>query len=124
MNLREMRFARIEGTEVMVQVHSPSEAKSAIKELRHRKKELNVLKKRMKRAQVSAARDEARYAREQAAQARRKGLSAALSRISRAFRNRKPQSNLAAIDREIEKTDEILHNIDSCIVQLEGKLLT
>ncbi len=123
MHLREMRFARIEGTEVMVQVHSAAEARSAIRELRHKKKELNVLRRRMKRAQQTAARAHERHAREAAAAARRKGLVATLRRISRAFRSSKPEADLQALERDLEQTDEILHNIDSCIVQLEGKLL-
>ena len=40
MQLTPMRFTMIEGTEVTVKVNSPSEAKTAIKELRHRKKEV------------------------------------------------------------------------------------
>ncbi len=47
MQLREMRYARIEGTEVLVEVKSPAEAKAAIKELKHKKKEIALLKKRM-----------------------------------------------------------------------------
>ncbi len=123
MNLREMRFARIEGTEVLVQVHSAAEARTAIRELKHKKKELNILRRRLKKAQQTEARAHERRTREAAAQARRKGIVATLRRISGAFRNSKPQADLQAIERDIDQTDEILHNIDSCIVQLEGKLL-
>jgi HEPN domain-containing protein len=119
-----MRFARIEGTEVMVQVHSAAEARTAIKELRHKKKELGLLKRRMLKEQRSASRMLERDARQRAHQARKKGLVAALKRVSRVFRTHKPLRDLEAIERDLEHTEEILHNIDSCIVQIEGKLLT
>jgi hypothetical protein len=48
---------------------------------------------------------------------------AALKRVSRVFRAKAPQRDLEAIGRDLEHTDEILHNIDSCIIQIEGKLL-
>ena len=54
MQLRPMKYAKIEGTEVMVHVTTPFEAKAAIKELRHRKKELGLLKKRLLRQQRDA----------------------------------------------------------------------
>ena len=45
MQLRDMQFAKITGTEVTVKVSSAAEAKSAIKELRHKKKEVGLLKR-------------------------------------------------------------------------------
>jgi hypothetical protein len=123
MQLREMRFAKIEGTEVMVSVQSAAEAKTAIKELKHKKKELNLLKKRMAKEQTSARRTIDREERERARQARQKGVLSALKRVSRVFRSNKPDRDLEAIERDLELTDEILHNIESCIIQIEGKLL-
>ena len=123
MQLREMRFAKIEGTEVMVSVQSASEAKTAIRELRHKKKELNLLKKRMLKEQTSVRRAVDREDRERTRQARQKGVLSVLKRVSRVFRSSKPGRDLEAIERDLEHTDEILHNIDSCIIQIEGKLL-
>ena len=124
MQLREMRFARIEGTEVMVSVQSAVEAKTAIKELRHKKKELGLLRRRMIKEQSATRRALARDERERARQARSKGVLATLKRVSRVFRSKRPERDLEAIARDLEHTDEILHNIDSCIIQIEGKLLT
>lgn len=124
MQLREMRFARIEATEVIVSVTSAEEAKAAIKELRHKKKEINLLKRRMQKEQARAKRAVAREERERSRAASRRGIVGTLKRVSNAFRSKKPERDLAAIEREIETAEEILHNLDSCIIQIEGKLLT
>ncbi|MCC7251330.1 hypothetical protein [Hyphomicrobium sp.] len=123
MQLREMRFARIDGTEVLVEVKSEKEARTAIKELRHKKKELALLKRRIMRQEVRARRTIERAEDAAEREARRRGLFATLRRVSRAFRSREPLPDLDAIRRDLDKTDDILHNIDSCIVQLEGRLL-
>lgn len=123
MQLREMRFARIDGTEVLVEVKSEKEARTAIKELRHKKKELALLKRRIARQELRARRTIDRAEEAAAREARRQGLFATLRRVSRAFRRRDPLPDLDAIQRDLDKTDEILHNIDSCIIQLEGRLL-
>jgi hypothetical protein len=118
-----MRFAKIEGTEVMVSVQSAAEAKSAIKELRHKKKEIGLLKKRMQKEQTAARRAIDRAEKEQARLARQRGVISSLKRVSRIFRSNKPERDLDAIQSDLDRTDEILHNIESCIIQLEGKLL-
>jgi hypothetical protein len=123
MQLREMRFARIDGTEVLVEVKSATEAKAAIKELRHKKKELALLKRRIARQEVRARRTVERAEETALRESRRRGLFATLRRVSRVFRKRAPLPDLAAIERDLENTDEIIHNIESCIVQLEGRLL-
>lgn len=123
MQLREMRFARIDGTEVLVEVQSDKEARTAIKELRHKKKELALLKRRIAKQEQRARRTIERAEDTAAREARRRGLFATLRRVSRVFRSREALPDLDAIQRDIEKTDEIIHNIDSCIIQLEGRLL-
>jgi hypothetical protein len=123
MQLREMRFARIDGTEVLVEVKSEQEAKSAIKELRHKKKELALLKRRIVKQEVRARRTIERAEEAADREARKRGLFATLRRVSRVFRKGDALPDLDSIQGEIEKTDEILHNIDSCIIQLEGRLL-
>jgi len=123
MQLREMRFARIDGTEVLVEVNSATEAKAAIKELRHKKKELALLKRRIASQELRARRTVARAEEAARREARRRGLFAALRRISRVFTRKKTLPDLNGIRRDLEKTEEILHNIESCIVQLEGRLL-
>jgi hypothetical protein len=124
MQLREMRYARIEGIEVMVQVHSADEAKAAIKELKHKKKELGLIKKRLLRQQRSARSALEKVDRAHSRSSRKGGLTGLVSRISRTVKSREPLGDLASIEAEISRTEEILHNIDSCIIQLEGRLLT
>lgn len=123
MQLREMRFARIDGTEVLVEVKSETEAKTAIKELRHKKKELALLKRRIAKQELRARRTIERAEEAAEREARRRGLFATLRRVSRAFTKKDTLPDLDAIQRDLEKTDEILHNIESCIIQLEGRLL-
>jgi len=118
-----MRFARIDGTEVLVEVKSATEAKAAIKELRHKKKELALLKRRITSQELRARRTVARAEDAAKREARRRGLFAALRRISRVFTRKKALPDLNGIRRDLEKTEEILHNIESCIIQLEGRLL-
>jgi len=118
-----MRFARIDGTEVLVEVKSATEAKAAIKELRHKKKELALLKRRITSQELRARRTVARAEDAARREARRRGLFAALRRISRVFIRKKALPDLNGIRRDLEKTEEILHNIESCIIQLEGRLL-
>lgn len=123
MQLREMRFAKIDGTEVLVEVKSEQEARSAIKELRHKKKELALLKRRIAKQEARARRTIERAEEAAEREARKRGLFATLRRVSRVFRKGDALPDLDSIQGEIEKTDEILHNIDSCIIQLEGRLL-
>jgi hypothetical protein len=118
-----MRFARIDGTEVLVEVKSETEAKAAIKELKHKKKELALLKRRIAKQETRARRTLERAEEAAEREARKRGLFATLRRVSRAFSKGEALPDLGAIERDLEKTDEILHNIDSCIVQLEGRLL-
>jgi hypothetical protein len=124
MELREMRFATIVGTEVKVKVNSAAEAKAAIKELRHKKKEVGLLKRRvaaeLKRARTLEAKAEKAAARSR----RQKGFFAALGRLSSAFSDDDHSEDVQRLEKDLGHTEEILHNIDSCIIQLEGKLLT
>lgn len=123
MQLTPMRFTTIEGTEVTVRVNSPREAKAAIKELRHRKKEVGLHRRALLRQMKAATKAEARAQREAAQRARRRGLLGSLARARSLFRSNKPLKDVEAIEQELHLMDETLHNIDVCIVQIEGKLL-
>ncbi|MDX2309080.1 MAG: hypothetical protein NW216_12635 [Hyphomicrobium sp.] len=123
MQLRDMRYATIEGTEVAVKVASPVEAKSAIKELRHKKKEIDLLKKRLAK-ELTRARARAEKAEREAERKRRQtGLFAMLRRVSTAFRSSKVGEDVPKLESDLERLEEIALNVDSCIIQLEGKLL-
>jgi hypothetical protein len=46
-----------------------------------------------------------------------------MTRVASIFRKEKPLYNLSSIEQELQQADEVLHNIDECILQIEGKLL-
>jgi hypothetical protein len=122
MQLTPMRFTTIEGTEVTVKVNSPREAKTAIKELRHRKKEVGLHRRALLRQQKAALKERARMERAAGQRSRRRGLLGSLARVASLFRSDKPH-DLESIEQELHLVDETLHNLDVCIVQIEGKLL-
>ena len=123
MKLTPMRFTTIEGTDVTVQVTSPADAKRAIKELRHRKKEVGLHRRALMRQQKAALKEQVRSERATAERARRRGVIASVTRMASVFREEKPLYDLSSIEQELQMTDEVMHNIDECILQIEGKLL-
>lgn len=123
MKLTPMRFTTIEGTDVTVQVTSSADAKRAIKELRHRKKEVGLHRRALLRQQKAALKEQAQTQRATAERARRRGVIATMSRMASLFRKEAPLYDLASIEQELQMTDEVMHNIDACILQIEGKLL-
>jgi len=123
MQLTPMRFTTVEGTEVTVKVNSPAEAKKAIRELKHRRKEVGLHRRALQRLQKAALKEQARIERANSARARRRGVLASLGRVASLFRSKKPLHDLDAIEQELHLAEETMHNIDVCIVQIEGKLL-
>ena len=124
-----MRFSKIDGTTVSVDVTSAAEAKAALKELRHKKRELKFLRGALAKQLKSAKPKRASKAKPPKSGLAtfiddvRWGLSAMVeSKPEPAKPARKP--TLAEIERELKRLDETLHNIDGCILQLQGKLLT
>lgn len=118
-----MHYAKIEGTEVSVQVNTAIEAKAAIKELRHRKKELGLLKKRLVRQQRDA---KAALDKKEATQSRKikkGGLRGMATRLSRVLRTPPQEADLAVIESDLRNMELVTHNIESCILQIEGRLL-
>jgi hypothetical protein len=123
MQLRPMTYARIEGTEVLVEVTSSFEAKSAIKELKHRKKELGLLKKRLQKS-LKANRTAVQKAEAAHDKALKKGgLKGVAARVGHAFRDKQAEDDAAAIEKDLANMDDVITNIDSCIIQIEGRLL-
>ena len=123
MQLRPMRYAKIEGTEVMVQVNTPVEAKDAIKELRHRKKELGLLKKRLVRQQRDAKTALEKKEANQNRKIKKGGLTGMATRLSRVLGSDPHGSDLATIENDLRNLEQVTHNIESCILQIEGRLL-
>ena len=126
--LSETRYVKIEGTHVSAAVDSAEEAKAAVKELRHKKREF-AHRKRLLLRQRKAAQAHANRAKKSGR--KRKGgmfstLRAAfdmLSGLSGAFSRAGTVMDLPRIERECRDTDEILHNIETVLLQLQGKLL-
>jgi len=128
MQLAPMRYVKIDGTAVAVTVASASEAKTALKELRHKKRELKFLRSALLRRQ-KAARTEPSKRRRRASFLLRlwrglRWLASALIDFATVSASERKQKSPAEIERELRRTDEVLHNIEGCILQLEGKLLT
>lgn len=127
MQLAPTRFTRIEGTEVTVAVNSSAEAKVALKELRHKKRELAHEKRLLLRQQKSQRRQQERKNRPPSLLWRifdpRKKLVRAVTAVVEVFRPKRPQRDAAEIARELRRIDEIAHGIDSCRLQIEGKLI-
>ena len=128
MQLAPMQFTKIEGTAVRVSVASAAEAKAALKELRHRKRELKFLRGAL------AKRQKARAARAKKAKAPKTGLATFLDDMrwglsaivdGGAQAGAAPrQPTPAELAAELRHLDETLHNIEGCILQLQGKLLS
>ena len=131
MQLAPMRYTKIDGTAVAVSVTSATEAKAAVKELRHKKREVQFKRKELVRRQRAL----------RPKQGSRRGRAKQTSTLSNAvdglggligglFDHATMSSgghggrDLAGIEREIRHLDELLHNIEGCILQLQGKLLT
>jgi hypothetical protein len=128
MQLAPMRFTRIDGTAVSVSVTSAAEAKAALKELRHKKRELKFLRSALARQKKSVRAKENRGRRPPSLLRRLIGgigwLIAALFERATVSKAERRTRSPAEIERELQHTDEILHNIQGCILQLEGKLLS
>ena len=128
--LAPLRFTKIEGNTVAVHVTSAGETKAAVKELRHKKRELKFLRTAL--AKQHKASKPTRTAKKSKSEKSgfdtflddmRWGIGALLdSRPEVPPAARKP--TLAEMERELRDLDTILHNIDGCILQLQGKLLS
>ena len=121
MHFSPARYISILGTEVHAAVANPVDGKIALKEIRQKKAEYG-LKRRALVYQQKKAKTAAETAGRTAAK-KQTGLIAALKRMFAKARSAKPRKTLAEIETEIQGIDEILFNLDSCKVQIEGKLL-
>ena len=128
MQLAPLRFTKIEGTSVAVSVTSAAEAKAALKELRHKKRELKFLRGALAKQQRGM-----RPTRAKKSKAPKTGLATFLDDMrwglstiveqGTAAEAAPKQPTLAQIEAEVRRLDETLHNIEGCILQLQGKLL-
>jgi hypothetical protein len=130
MQLAPMRYTRIDGTAVAVSVKSATEAKAAVKELRHKKRELKFLRAALARRQRALRpRPSGRRGRTEESVLRwvlmgvGRGL-ASLIELATVSREERRARDPAEIEREVHRLDETLHNIEGCLLQLQGKLLS
>jgi hypothetical protein len=127
MELTPTRHVKIEGTIVTARVDSADEARFAIKELKQKKREIAHLKKTLTR-EKRAAKSKSTTARNKPAPSpsffdwTRAAISALTRSGEKTAAPARPR-DLKSIERDYQKLDEIGHNIDAVIVQLEGRLL-
>ena len=128
MQLSETRFVRIEGTHVTAAVDTAEDARIAIKELRHKKRELTHLKRALIRQRKAAEAAAARAARRKRSKpkgffARTLAVFDFLAALPGAFGRAQARMDIPSLERETRRADEILHNLDTVRLQIEGKLL-
>ncbi len=131
MQLAPLRYTKIDGTAVAVSVKSATEAKAAVKELRHKKRELKFLRAELVRRHraVRPKKGGKRTRAKDASMLSRTvdglgGLIGGLFDHATLPPEERRARDPAEIEREIGRIDETLHNIEGCILQLQGKLLT
>ena len=129
MQLAPMRFVKIDGTAVSVSVTSAAEAKAAVKELRHKKRELKFLRGALAKKQKAGRAKRAKAAKSPKTGFQtflddmRWGISAIVEQGTGQAPEPKPPTQ-AAIAAEMRRLDETMHNIEGCLLQLQGKLLS
>lgn len=128
MQLAPMQFSKIEGTSVSVTVQSAAEAKVALKELRHKKRELKFLRGALVR-QRNATRGAHRKQKQEPSGVAMffddlRWALASLRHGKQTSDQARRKLTLPEVERELRGLDETLHNIDGCLLQLQGKLLT
>lgn len=128
MQLAPMRYSKIDGTSVSVSVNSAVEAKAALKELRHKKRELKFLRAALVRRLKSLPQREGGKRKAKPSLLRRtlRGIGwllGALIELATVSKEQRRAMNPNEIARDLAGIDDLLHNIDGCILQLEGKLI-
>ena len=127
MDLAPTRFTTIDGQDVSVRVNSASEAKTALKELRHKKRELNLLKRgilrerKRTRAKQTKARRPSTYW--QRLVQTKTGLLGWLMGFVRNYQARRPVRKLETLEQELQHIEDLVHKVDDCILQIEGQLI-
>lgn len=122
MRLSPSRHISILGTEVRAEVKNAADGKTALKEIKQKKNEF-ALKRRALVYQQKKAKAAAEKAEGPVSERRRTGVFAAFRRLVGKVQSRAPRRSLADLETQIQDIDEILFNLDSCKVQIEGKLL-
>ncbi|CAN0429131.1 unnamed protein product [Phaeothamnion confervicola] len=117
MQLSATRFIKIDGTSVTANVRSASEAKLAAKEVRQKKREYQHIKKGLARALKEAERRAGKGG------ARPANLLSRMRHALGVFGRATAQTSAANLAEEFVRAEEILHNLDAVLIQIQGKLL-
>jgi hypothetical protein len=131
MQLAPMRYTKIDGTAVAVSVTSAVEAKAALKELRHKQRELKFLRSALRRRLKSARPPAQANGKRKPAVSRLRWFGrgiwwtfASLFEMATVAKAERRARDPAEMERELHRIEETLHNIEGCVLQLQGKLLT
>lgn len=128
MLLSETRFVKIDGTDVTASVKTAAEARMAVKEVRQKKREYAHIKRGLQR-QIKAAERIATAARGKRTRRGRGFLAhvgsalSAVAGLAGAYGKASAAMDLPRLERECATADEVLHNLDAVLIQIEGKLL-
>lgn len=127
MELSPTRYVKIEGTQVTAAVNTAAEAKHAIKEVRQKKRELAHIKRGLLRnrrvVERQAERVKVKRPQRRGVMARVRDAFATIAAITGAYGKASAIMDLPRIEKECADADEILHNLDTVLIQLQGKLL-
>ena len=128
MQLATLRYTKLDGTAVAVTVTSSAEAKAALKELRHKQRELKFLRAALRR-RLQMVRPPAAPKRKPAVSLLRRigrglwWLVAKLFELATVAKTERRARDPAEMEKELQRIDETLHNIEGCVLQVQGKLL-
>lgn len=127
MELSQARFITIDGTSVTAKVDTADQAKIAIKEIRQKKKEFAHIKRGLLRDRKALERiantKSRKKAKDEGLLSRIGSTISTVAGIAGAYGTASARMDLPRIEEECARTDEILHNLDTVLIQMEGKLL-
>ena len=127
MQLSATRYVKIEGTNVSAAVNTAAEAKHAIKEVRQKKRELVHIKRGLVRdkrvAERQANQSKSKRGGKQGFFSKVRSAFSTVAGLAGAYGKAGAMMDLPRIERECSDADEILHNLDAVLIQLQGKLL-
>lgn len=127
MQLSATRYVKIDGTGVTAAVNTAAEAKHAIKEVRQKKRELAHIKRGLIRDKRAAERHADKSTRKRAAAsgiiAKVRNAFGTIAALTGAYGKATAIMDLPRIEQQLAEADDILHNLDAVLVQLQGKLL-
>lgn len=127
MELSPTRYVKIDGTQVTATVNSAAEAKHAIKEARQKKREVAHIKRGLMHNKRVAERQAGRGKKKRVGRpgilAKVRDAFTTVASLTGAYGRASAIMDLPRIEKECAEADEILHNLDAVLIQLQGKLL-